>query len=119
MIWQMVNMRKYHRRDESNRLISDEDCAWRDRLYRWRRVRHRDILYPADRLTSEDVARDKHQVGRALSHPARQIGVPLRAEGDVDTDVIALPRQFFLQVAADAVEHLELEARAGDVVRRG
>src|SRR5690242_16660588 len=74
---------------------------------------------PIERLTPEDVACDEHQVGRALGHPARQVGIPLRAEGNVDADVIALARQLFLQVTADAIEHLELEARARDVVRLG
>ena len=68
-------------------------------------------------LGSEEVARQEEDVGGAFGQPAHEVGVPLGAEGDVDADAVALADELALQVAADAVEHLELEGWSFDLVR--
>src|SRR5260221_1276979 len=74
---------------------------------------------PSVGLPAEGVAGDEDQIGRALGHATRQVGVPLCAVGNVDAHVVALLRELLLQVAADAVQHLKLEARLGDAMRGG
>jgi len=57
----------------------------------------------------EEVLRQEEDVGWPLGEAAHEVGVPLRAEGDVDADAEALGDEGALEIAADAVEHLELE----------
>ena len=61
------------------------------------------------RLAPEGVAHYKYQICGAFCQAPHKIGIPLRAIGNIDTHVVALLHQFFLQVAADTIEHLELE----------
>jgi hypothetical protein len=63
------------------------------------------------RSVLEEVFDEEEDVGGAFGKAAHDVGVPLRAEGDVDADTVALGGELALEVAADAVEHLELEAR--------
>src|SRR5215212_7142104 len=63
-----------------------------------------------------DVACDEGDVGGPLSKPAHQIRVPLSSEGYVDAHAITFADEFFLQVAAHAIQHLKLELIAADVV---
>src|SRR5919107_32226 len=52
---------------------------------------------------------EEQQVGRALRHPACEVGVPGRTERDVDADPVSLVHELLLEVAADPVQELELE----------
>jgi hypothetical protein len=67
-------------------------------------------------LTLEEVFGEEEDVGGAFGEAAHEVGVPLRSEGNVDADAEALGGEFALEVAADAVEHLELEGGFGEVV---
>src|SRR5215472_13353869 len=66
--------------------------------------------------TAEEVFGEEEDVGGAFGEAAHEVGVPLGAEGNVDADAIALGDELALQVAADAVEHLELEGGFFDAV---
>jgi hypothetical protein len=65
-------------------------------------------------LISEEVLREEEDVRGALGEAAHEVGVPLGAEGDVDANAEALRGELALEVAADAVEHLELEGGLRD-----
>jgi hypothetical protein len=67
-------------------------------------------------LALEEVLCEEEDVGGALGQAAHEVGVPLGAEWNVDADAEAFGSELSLQVAADAVEHLELEGGFGDVV---
>jgi len=67
-------------------------------------------------LVLEEVFGQEEDVGRAFGEAAHEVGVPLGAEGDVDADAEALGGEFALEIAADAVEHLELEGVFVDIV---
>src|SRR5713101_4951384 len=58
----------------------------------------------------------EEDVGGAFGEAAHKVGVPLRAEGDVDAHAIALGGEAALKIAAYAVEHLELEGVFVDLV---
>src|SRR5919107_6115337 len=58
---------------------------------------------------SRDGTQEEEQVRRTLSHPAGEVGVPGGAEGDVDADAVPPADELVLQVAADAVQELDLE----------
>jgi|HubBroStandDraft_1064217.scaffolds.fasta_scaffold00870_16 hypothetical protein len=57
----------------------------------------------------QQIPRDEQDIGRPLAQPPHEVGIPLAAEGNVDADAPAVTRELSLQVAADAVEHLEFE----------
>src|SRR3990170_7398269 len=59
--------------------------------------------------TAKEVRDEEPQVGRALGQPTNGVRIPLGAEWDVDPDRVPLGRQGLLEVATNAVEHLELE----------
>src|ERR1700674_5170194 len=67
-------------------------------------------------LVLEEVFGQEDDVGGAFGEAAHEVGVPLRAEGDIDADAVALGRETALEIAADAVEHLELEGMFVDLV---
>ncbi len=67
-------------------------------------------------LVLEEVLREEEHVGGTFGQTAHEIGVPLGAEGDVDADAEAFSDELALQVATDAVEHLELEGSLVDAV---
>src|SRR5690349_19536838 len=58
----------------------------------------------------EDRAHDKSDIGGSFAEPPHEIRKPLPAERHVNADPVALGGQRRLQVAADAVQHLELES---------
>src|SRR5262245_39370056 len=64
-------------------------------------------LLPADQAGQEEA-----EVGGPLGEPAHEVGEPLVAVGDVHAQAVALGDDLLLQVAADPVEHLELERGA-------
>ncbi len=55
-------------------------------------------------------------VGGALGEAAHEVGIPFSSEGDVDTCVETFTDEGSLQVAANAVEHLEFEGFGVDAV---
>ena len=71
------------------------------------------LMKAAFGLSGTDCAGGKH-VGRALGQAPHQVVIPLAAEGRGGEHLVAAPDQLQLQVRADAVEHLELEAVAAD-----
>src|SRR5215218_7612392 len=62
------------------------------------------------------VGEEEVEVGGAFGEAAHDVGVPLGAVGEVDAEAVAFGDNLLLEVAADAVEHLELEAVAVAVV---
>jgi hypothetical protein len=73
---------------------------------------------PAEGL-AHDVAGHEHEVGRALGQAPHEVRVPARPERHVHAHPVAVGHELLLQVAPDAVEHLELEAVGADVLGRG
>ena len=73
-----------------------------------------DVIWFA--LVLEEVFGEEEHVGGALGEAAHEVWVPLRAEGDVDADAVALGGEAALKVAANAVQHLELEGMLVDFV---
>src|SRR3712207_1398409 len=69
----------------------------------------------ADHL-AEHAPREERDVRGVLGEAAHEVRVPLRAEGDVDAHAVALAHELLLEVAAHAVEHLELVAVRGDAL---
>src|ERR1035437_1313814 len=78
-----------------------------------RRVDRRSVRFSPSRrppaFLAGDAAQEEHHVGRAFSQAAHEVRVPLATIGHVDPDPIARLDELLLQVAPDAVEHLELE----------
>src|SRR3712207_6073508 len=58
--------------------------------------------------SADEGAQEEQEVGRALGHPAGQVRVPGGTERDVHPDAVTAVHQLLLEVAADAVEELEL-----------
>ena len=71
-------------------------------------VERRRRFFP-DRSAAEEILRDEQHVRGTLGQAAHKVRVPLRAERDVNANAPSVLHQLFLQVAADAVQHLELE----------
>ncbi len=53
---------------------------------------------------------DEPDVGGPFTEPAHEVRKPLLAERHVDPNGMALARERRLQIAADAVQHLELDS---------
>src|SRR5271157_2321150 len=70
-------------------------------------------------LLPEQIAGDEQDVGGALREPAHVVGIPGLAKRDVEAQAVAFGGQPALQVAADAVQHLELESIALDLALGG
>src|SRR6266566_3167387 len=70
----------------------------------------------AIKLLPYSITHHKHQVGRTFCHAPQQVRVPLRAIRNIDAHIVSLADQLFLQIAPDAVEHLELESSFTDAV---
>src|SRR6185437_4574862 len=66
-----------------------------------------------------EILEEEEQVCRTFGEAAHEVRVPLRAEGDVNAHAPALAGEPLLQVAADAIEHLELESVGGDAAGAG
>ena len=47
---------------------------------------------------------------------SHEVRIPLRAVGNIDTHMIALTHQLLLQIATNAIEHLELKGISADAV---
>src|SRR5512132_296851 len=62
----------------------------------------------------EHVASEECDVGRTFREASHEIRIPLRAEGNVDAHSIPFAYKPVLEVAADAVQHLELVAVGRD-----
>src|SRR6266852_484001 len=60
---------------------------------------------------SKQVLQDENCIGGALRQASHEIGIPLRAKGNVDAAAPAVLDQLQLQVPTDAVQHLELKRR--------
>jgi hypothetical protein len=58
---------------------------------------------------ADEGAQEELEIGGALGHPPHEVRVPGRAVRDVDPDSVAFARQLLLEVATDAVQHLDLE----------
>src|SRR5258708_25717191 len=58
----------------------------------------------------EDAADYESDIRRPLTEPAHEVGKPFAAEWNIDAHAIARLHQHRLEVPADAVQHLELEA---------
>src|SRR5256714_13919564 len=65
---------------------------------------------------AHDVARDEGHVGGPLGETTHAIRLPLGAERDVDAYAVTVLHGLFLEVAAYAVEHLELETVGSDLL---
>src|ERR1035437_9761084 len=74
---------------------------------------------PDHQLLAQHVLGDEEHVGGALGKAPHEVRVPFLAEGNIDAHVVAIADQLALQVAANPVEHLELEAAAIDSVLAG
>src|SRR4051794_8077831 len=72
----------------------------------------------ATELTPEEVAKDEEHVRRTLSQSPHIVGIPRAAERYIHPEPKSLAHQLSLQVATNAVEHLEFERIARDSVRR-
>src|SRR5437588_6250991 len=64
----------------------------------------------------KQIFQNEDRVRRAFGQAAHQIGIPLRAEGDVDAHAPAVTYKLLLQVAAHAIEHLKLERFGADLL---
>ena len=64
----------------------------------------------------EEVPGQEEHVGRSLSQPAHEVGIPLAAKGNVDAHLVAVAHQLALQIAAHSIQHLKLEM-AGSMPR--
>src|SRR5439155_5991072 len=63
-----------------------------------------------DKLTAEKIAREKHNIGRALSQAPHEIRIPGLAKGHVEAQTITFANQAPLEVTPDAVKHLKFKA---------
>src|SRR3972149_1667892 len=82
------------------------------RKYSFMTSRRQDV--PQGRLPHNRFHDEEH-VGRPLRHATHQVRIPSLAEGYVHPHVVAFLDQHLLQIAAHAVQHLELEARNVDL----
>src|SRR5947209_969315 len=65
-------------------------------------------------LSAQHVLEDEPEVGRALRQAAHQVGIPMCAERRVHAHPVSLRNQSCLDIAPDAVKHLELEPIRSD-----
>src|SRR6202165_5540646 len=67
----------------------------------------------------DEAADAQQQAGGVSRQPPHQVRIPLGSVGHVDPNAIAFPQEPVLQIAADAVEHLELETVRGNLALTG
>ncbi len=67
-------------------------------------------------LALEEVFGEEEDVCGAFGQAAHEVGIPFGAEGEIDADAEAFGDELALEVAADAVEELELKGLLVDVV---
>src|SRR5579885_3303591 len=65
-------------------------------------------------LAAEDVLGDEEYVGGTLCQTPHEVRIPLGSKGHIDSHAPSIAHQTLLQVAANAVQHLEFEGIAGD-----
>ena len=68
---------------------------------------------------AEQVSQDEEDVGRALGEAAHEVGIPGVAVRDVQAEAKAVGDQHALEIAADAVQHLEFEGGGGAAAAGG
>src|SRR6266700_6180240 len=73
----------------------------------------------AGRLLPEPIPCDEQSVRWPFRQAAHEVGIPLCAKRNVDAHAPSLAHQALLQIAADTVEHLELESVARNVLPGG
>src|SRR5262249_3272145 len=71
------------------------------------------------RLRAQHVPGNEEHIGRTLAQPPHKIGIPFRAEGYVDPGAPAFANKLLLKIAANPVEHLELERLPWDLLPHG
>jgi hypothetical protein len=74
---------------------------------------------PQQPQTRPPANRPEEHVRRALGQAAHEVGIPLRAERNVDPQAISLAHQLLLEIAAHTVEHLELVGDARNILGAG
>src|SRR6266542_4348597 len=102
---------------ECGRTIVDGDVSAERVGVALRMIRGKELSHSAPPRADhflDDVAGEERNVGRPLCQPAHEIRIPLRAERNIDAHAVALANQRVLKIAANSVEHLELEARRLD-----
>src|SRR4051794_21735827 len=80
---------------------------------------HSPLLAGGGRLLPEELTQHEQQVRRSLGDAAREIGIPVGAERDVNACAIALVHQGDLRAPPHAIEHLELPALARNAHAQG
>src|SRR5580704_13700586 len=73
----------------------------------------------APTASAEEVPRQEHHIRRPLRQPPHEVRIPGRPERDIDPHAEPLTRQPSLQVAAHAIQHLELERALGNYLLAG
>src|ERR1035441_6750057 len=68
-------------------------------------------------LTSQQVARQEEDIGRPLRQPPHEIGIPRLPIWHIQPQPVSLADQPLLDIAANAVKHLEFEGVARDLAR--
>ena len=64
-------------------------------------------------LLPEEIRHKEPDVRRAFRKAAHEVGIPLRAKWNVNAHGVTFFHESFLQVAADAVEHLKFDGVFG------
>ena len=77
------------------------------------------MVSPIHPLAFEQGPQDEEKVGGALGEATGEVGIPLVAKRDIDSDPVAFLSQSLLEVPADAKKHLEFVTRLGDVLVLG
>src|SRR5579871_3494275 len=66
---------------------------------------------------SQQVPRQEEDIGRPFRQPPHKIWIPRLAVRNVEPQSVSFVNQLPLDVAADAIEHLEFEGVARDLAR--
>src|ERR1700682_4642480 len=71
------------------------------------------------RLTPEKISNEEAEIGRPLCQAPHEVGKPIPAEGNVNSQSVAIMDKLALQISADAVEHLKFEVVFGNAELSG
>src|SRR5271165_6366601 len=82
-------------------------------------MKRRSSAIRGDALLPKHISCDEEQVGGALGQSPHEVRIPLCAERDVHPKTVAFAYQLLLQVAAYAMQHLELIRRGRNVFSAG
>src|ERR1035437_9823345 len=78
----------------------------------------RSAKFPArDRSAPQQVTHQEEDIGRPLRKPPHEIGIPRLPVWDIQPQPVSFVNQPLLDIAANAVEHLEFEGIARDLAR--